>query len=130
MAYIKMFFDSDDTQVSEAPTTTDAVEFTLRADQNEEGTPIALYVKADDGYVVDSVVITPTGTNAAKWALAPDNSDSPGSWEAYGDPLSLGNGCDDTTGILFWVKAKAVDTEDPVNDTSVTLVVSGVASAE
>lgn len=130
MAYIKMFKASDDSQVSESGTTTNAVTFTLRADQNEEGTAQELYVKADDGYVVDDVTITPTGTKAAKWALAPDNAGSPGTYGAYGAALDLGDGCNDTTGKTFWVKAKATSDETPSNDTSVTLVVAGVAAAE
>lgn len=130
MAYIKIFFEDGDTQVSEAPTTTNAVTFTLDASINEEGTPIQLYVLADDGYVIDDVVITPTGTTATKWALAPDNSGSAGTFEAYGDPLDLGDGIDDTTHVPFWIKAKAIDSEVPTNDTTVTLVVSGTANAE
>ena len=130
MAYIKIYKASDDSEVSSAPTTTNAVTFTLRADQSEEGTPIELYVKADNGYVVDDVTITPTGTSATKWALAPDSGGSPGTYGAYGAALDLGDGCNDTTGISFWVKAKATSDETPINDVSVTLVVAGVAAAE
>ncbi len=128
--YIKLFFTSDDVQVSAAPTTTHAVTFTLRADQNEVGTPVELYALADDGYIVDGVTITPTGTTATKWDLAPDSGGSPGAFGAYGDALSLGDGIGDTTHVPFWIKAKAVDTETPTNDVSVTLVVAGIAKAE
>jgi hypothetical protein len=129
MAYIKIFFKSDDVQVSASPTTTNAVTFTLRADQNEVGTAIGLYVIADAGYSVDDVDITPTGTTATKWALAPDAAGSAGVFGAYGDPIDLGDGIVNGTKTYFWIKAKAVDTETPINDTSVTLVVDGVASA-
>jgi hypothetical protein len=131
MAYIKLFFTSDDVQVSESPTTTNAVTFTLRADQNEEGTPIGLYAKADTGYEVTTVTITPTGDTATKWALAPDDTGSAGVFGSYGDALALtGQTVDDTTGVPFWIKAKAIDSETPVNDVTVTLVVAGVAAAE
>ena len=130
MAYIKIYKASDDSEVSSAPTTTNAVTFTLRADQNEEGTAQELYVKADNGYVVDDVTVTPTGTKAAKWALAPDSGGSPGTYGAYGAALDLGDGIDDTTGKTFWAKAKATSDETPINDVSVTLVVAGVAAAE
>ena len=130
MAYIKLYKASNDSEVSSAPTTTNAVTFTLRADQAEEGTAQELYVKADNGYVVDDVTVTPTGAKAAKWALAPDSGGSPGTYGAYGAALDLGDGCNDTTGISFWVKAKATSDETPINDVSVTLVVAGVASAE
>lgn len=129
MAYIKLFFASDDSQVSEAPTLTNAVEFTLRADLDEEGSWIKLYALADDGYACSDVVITPTGTTLAKWQLAPDDGGSPGTPESYGDPLSLG-AVNDTDKSYFHVRAKATNDETPVNDDSVTLVVSGVAAAE
>jgi hypothetical protein len=130
MAYIKLYKGSDNSEVSGSGTLTNAVTFTLRADLNEEGTAQELYAKAESGYVVNDVTITPTGTSANKWALAPDSGGSPGTYGAYGAALDLGDGIDDTTGKTFWIKAKAVDTETPVNDTSVTLVVAGVAAAE
>ena len=130
MAYIKLFFTSNDTQVSAAPTTTDAVTFTLRADTNEVGSFVSLYALADNGYSVATTVVTPTGTTATKWQLDSDVAGSPsGTPEAYGDPLSLGT-VGDTTHVPFHIRAKAVDTETPVNDVTVTLVVSGIASAE
>jgi hypothetical protein len=130
MSYIKLFFKTDDQQVSEAPATEHAVTFTLRADQNEVGSWVGLYALADDGYVVSDVTVTPTGDNAAKWQLAEDDGGSPsGSPEAYGDPLELGE-VNDTDKSYFWVRAKATDDEEPENDVTVTLVVEGVAAAE
>jgi len=128
MAYIKLFFKVGDVQVSAAPTTTNAVTFTLRADNNEIGSPVGLYAKADTGYSVATTVITPTGTTAAKWALAPDAAGSPGSFGAYGAALSLGT-VTNSPNVQFWAKAKATSDETPVNDVTVTLEVSGVASA-
>lgn len=130
MAYIKLFKASDDSQVSASPTTTNAVSFTLRADQNEVGSFQRLYALADNGYVCTTVEITPTGDTATKWQLDSDVTGSPsGSPEAYGDPLSLGT-VDDTTKVYFHVRAKATSDETPVNDVTVTLVAGGVASAE
>ena len=129
MAYIKLFFASNDVQVSEAPTTTNAVSFTLRADLNEVGSGIRLYALADDGYLVSGVSITPTGTTYEKWDLATDAAGSIGSWQGYGSALSVGL-VNDTDKSYFWTRAKATDDETPVNDTSVTLVASGIAYAE
>ena len=128
MAYIKLFHNSD-VQVSEAPTTTNAVSFTLRADQDEVGSYQKLYALADDGYVVSTVVITPTGDTLLKWQLAPDSGGDPGTPEDYGDPLALGE-VGDTDKVYFHVRAKATNEEIPVNDVTVTLVVTGVAAAE
>lgn len=136
MAYVKLFFTTlhSGGQVEpEGNGVGNPVEFTLRADLDEVGSWIGLTVKADDGYVIDTVVVTPTGDTAAKWQLCPDDgygAPDEGSAEDYGDPLTLGDGVNDTEGIDFWVRAKATNDETPVNDVSVTLVVSGVASAE
>ena len=130
MAYAKLFFTSGGVQVSAAPATTNPVTFTLRADQNEVGTPVGITAKADSGYTVATgCTITPTGTSAAKWALAPDSGGSAGTFEAYGAALTLSGTMDNATGIPFWVKAKATSDETPANDTTVTLVLAGVASA-
>ncbi len=128
MAYIKLFHNND-VQVSESPTLTNAVAVTLRADQNEVGAYEKLYALADNGYSVASGVITPTGAASAKWQLAPDAAGNPGTPEAYGAPLAIGS-VNDTDKVYFHVRAKATDDETPNNDTTVTLVVSGVASAE
>lgn len=128
MAYIKMYFAQGDVQVSEAPTTTNAVEFTLRADLNEDD-EVRLYVKSDDGYVCSGVEIIPSGTTAAKWALAQDDGGSPDVYGTYGSGLSIAGNVLDSSGSYFWAKAKATDDEDPVNDTSVTLNVTGIAAA-
>lgn len=127
--YIKVYKASDDSVVSEAPTLTNAVVINLHVDDATDEDEIRLYVLAEDGYQITSCVITPTGANAAKWALAPDSGGSPGVYEAYGDPLSLGT-IGDTTKVYFWAKAKATVDEDPQNDTSVTHVVLGKAEPE
>lgn len=128
MAYIKTYFASDDTQVSEAPSTTAPVEFTLRADLNESKS-VRLYAMADSGYSVATTEVTPTGTSAAKWALAPDVAGSAGTYGAAGAKLTLGTVGNGTGKVYFWAKASATSDETPVNDTSVTLNVAGIASA-
>lgn len=130
MAFIKLYFASDDTQVSESPSLTDAVEFTLRADQNEVGDPIRLYAEADEGYSVATTTVQPVGSTAGRWDLAPDEAGSPGTFLALGASLSLGTvGAGSGGRVYFHARARAVDTEDPVNDSTVTLDVEGVASA-
>ncbi len=129
MAYIKIYKASDNSEVSGSGVFTNSIDFTLRADL-EEDDEIRLYALADTGYVVTSTTVTPTGTSAAKWALAPDAAGpASGTYEAYGDPLSLGT-VGDTTKVYFWAMAKATSDETPVNDTSVTLEVEGIAAAE
>jgi hypothetical protein len=129
MAYIKLFKAADDSEISTAPTLTNAVLFSLHANLDEVGTWQKLYALADTGYSVETTVVTPTGTTAAKWQFDSDVAGSPsGSPEAYGDPISLGT-VGDTTKIYFHVRAKATSDETPVNDVSVTFVVTGDAFA-
>lgn len=127
MAYIKIFRASDDSQVSEDATS--PVSFTLRADLQEED-EVRLYAEADAGYSVTGTEVDPTGTTEAKWALAPDNAGSAGTYGADGALLALGTvGAGAGGRVHFWAKAKATSDEDPVNDASVTLEVTGVAEA-
>lgn len=129
MAYFKLYKASDDSVVSTTGVFTNAVEFTLRADQNEISTPVKLYIKAESGYTVDTVEVTPTGTTAAKWQLATDNSNAPGTWSLYGAKVELGSGLTGAGKKEFWVRAKATDDEDPVIDTTVLLECEGIVKA-
>jgi len=126
--YIKLFFAEDDVQVSEAPTTTNAVTFILRADLNEEK-EVRLYAMADENYEVDDTEVIPSGDTAESWALAPDVVGESGVYGAYGAKIELGTVGYNTGKVYFWAKAKAVDTETPVNDTTVVLDTSGIARA-
>jgi len=102
----------------------------LNATDNEESGDIKLAVRCDAGYAtVGDVTVTPTGTTANKWALAPDNAGAAGVYEAYGAALTI-TGPVTAVNKLFWVKAKATSDEpDPVNDASVDLVVTAEIQA-
>ncbi len=69
IAYIKLYFAIDDSEVSAAESFDNAVEFTLRADLNQTD-ETRLYALAETDYVVTDTTVTPTRTTAAKWALA------------------------------------------------------------
>jgi len=99
----------------------------LNASTNQVSSPVKLAVRADvDGasgkaYVTaDVTTITPTGTTADDWALAPDNGGSAGTFGAYGAALSLAAGITNVN-TIFWAKAKAVSGENPSTDISVGL---------
>ena len=127
MAYIKLFRASDDTQISEDASS--PLSFTLRADLNEDDEK-RIYAEADAGYSVTGVEVDPTGTSAARWRLAPDDGGSAGTYGAAGAEIALGTvGAGAGGRVFFWAEASAVDTEDPINDTTVTLEVTGVAEA-
>ena len=129
MVYIKLFKD-DDSEVSGAGVFANAVIYTLRADLSETD-EMRLYAKADDTYNVTGTIITPTGARAAKWCFAPDVAGSPGAYGAYGAAINLGAvGDDPGEEVYFWAKAKAEPAETPIQDNTVTLVVSGTAAAE
>lgn len=139
MAYIHVYQGNptangtDGTQVSEG-TGTAAISFTLNASNNEEGTPMKLAVRCETGYQTTSagVSITIIDNSATgrelKWALAPDNAGSPGTFGAYGASLALA-GVIGASNKIFWVKAKATSDEAPQNDTNVDLKVEGIVEA-
>jgi len=121
--YVTVYFAADDTPVSEAPSLDNAVRFTLRLDLNQVGEWVELYAESDTGCEILEAVVTLTGTSKDNWQLALD-TESPA---AYGAALSLGT-IEDGVPTTFYVRAKAVDTESPSNDATVTLVLSGDAA--
>ena len=135
-ALIGIYFGSptaggtDGTRASEGSGATPITIGPLDAAANEESEPLKLAIRCDSGYVAASgATITPTGTGATKWALAPDNSGVPGTFEAYGNALAFGAQIPDSN-VVFWAKAKAVSTENPTNDTSVDLLIAATISPE
>lgn len=56
-----------------------------------------------------SLVISLTGTSTSKWALAPDNSGSAGTFGAYGASLNVGTV--GATNTIFWIRARATTDE-------------------
>ncbi|SFH39296.1 hypothetical protein SAMN05660649_05033 [Desulfotomaculum arcticum] len=133
MAYIHVYLSDGTTQVSEG-TGDQAITFTLNASNNEEGTPMRLFVKAEAGFQTTAagVTITIVDNSASgkeqKWALAPDNAGAAGTFGNYGAALTL-PGVVTNAGTPFWVKARATNDEPPQNDTSVDLKVEGVVEA-
>jgi hypothetical protein len=101
----------------------------LNATANEVSADQKLAVRCDAGYVTSgNTTITPTGTNAAKWALAPNNGGVPGAYGAYGAALTIATVID-ATNTLFFAKAKATSDEpNPVNDATVDLVVAATVA--
>jgi hypothetical protein len=132
MAYITLYFTSGDTQVEPVGDGVGSpVSFTLRADQNEVGSWKGLYATATSGYVCSGVSVYLSGTTATKWQFTDDDgggSSPNASPEAYGDPIAIGQ-VEAVTKNYFHVRAKATDDETPTNDTSVSLVCSGIAYA-
>lgn len=131
--YIKLYFTSDDGQVEPSGDGVgEPVSYTLRADLNEVGEWTGLYALATSGYTCSGVEVVPSGSTYLKWQLNSDtdSGESPsGSPEDYGASLSLGE-VDSTNKAYFHVRAKATDDEEPIRDETVTLNVSGIASAE
>jgi hypothetical protein len=134
MAYIHMYKTNptgggvDGDLVSEG-TGLVPVTYTLNATIDEEGVEQKLALRCEAGYkTTGNVTITPTGTTAAKWALAPNNGGVPGVWGAYGAVLTIADEVP-ATNYLFFVKAKATNDEAPVNDATVDLVVTATIVA-
>jgi len=135
MAYIHVYQGAsitsggtEGTLVSEG-TGLSPISVTLNATNNEVSSPIKLALRCETGYqTVGNTVITPTGTTASKWQLAPDNAGSAGTFGAYGDPLTISSVIG-ATNTLFWAKAKSTSDETPINDSSVDLEVTATIEA-
>ena len=121
---------TDGTLVSEGGAQTSPITVgPLNATNNEVSTDQKLAIRCDIGFATSgSTTITPTGTTAAKWALAPDNAGSAGTYGAYGAALTISSVIN-AVNTIFWTKAKATSDESPVNDVSVSLQVSATVAA-
>ena len=116
---------TDGVAVSEGGAQTNPIPFTLNATTSQVGTALKLAIRTDATYQTTSgvnTVISLTGTTAAKWALAPDSSGSPGTFGSYGASLTISTQIAPTN-TNFWVKAQATTGETPQNDVSVSLQV-------
>ena len=133
MAYIHVYMTptaggTDGIQVSEG-TGLQPITVTLNATNNEESTPIKLALRCDSDYQTSgNITLSLVGTTQAKWALAPDNAGSAGTFGAYGANLVITTVVG-ATNVLFWAKAKATSDEAPQNDTSVDIQVSATIEA-
>lgn len=130
MAYIHIYKNNptaggtDGQLVSEGDGSNPITVGPLNATNNEESAPVKLAVRCDSGYQTSgNTTIQPVGTTAAKWALAPDNGGSPGTWTSWGGTLTISSTIG-ATNTIFWLKAKATSDEVPANDTSVDLQVT------
>ena len=119
---------TDGTRASEGTGATPITIGPLDTATNEESSAVKLAIRCDSGYAATGATITPTGTTATKWALAPDDAGSAGTFGAYGAALSVGAVSDANT--LVWAKTKAASAETPTNDTSVDLVIAATISPE
>ena len=120
---------TDGTRASEGTGATPITIGPLDTATNEESSAVKLAIRCDSGYAAAAgATITPTGTTATKWALAPDDAGSAGTFGAYGAALSVGAVSDANT--LVWAKAKAASAESPSNDVSVDLVIAATIAPE
>jgi hypothetical protein len=120
---------TDGTQASEGTESSPIIIGPLDIATGEESAATKLAIRTDSGYVAAaSATITPTGTTAADWALAPDNSGVAGTFGAYGAALTLSAQVT-AVNTLFWVKAKALTSENPTADISVDLVIAANITA-
>ena len=119
---------TDGTRASEGTGATPITIGPLDTATNEESSAVKLAIRCDSGYAATGATITPTGTTATKWALAPDDAGNAGTFGAYGAALEVGAVADSNT--LIWCKAKAASAETPSNDVSVDLVIAATIAPE
>lgn len=113
---------ADGSLVSEGDNSNPVVAGPLDASKNEESAVIKLAIRCEAGYnTVGETVIALTGTSADKWALSLNGSN----WGDYGASLTIPTAIT-TVNTVFYAKAKAVSTENPVNDTTVKMTVNAM----
>ncbi len=99
-----------------------------------EGSWIKLAVRCDDGYeTVEEVsrharltIVDSDGVD--KWQMAHDDAGSPDTPEDWGDPLDFVAQIDATNSI-FWARARVHQDEEPLNDSTVDIVVTATIGA-
>ena len=125
MPNITLHFASDNTEVSLKGNLSNPVTRLVRADLNEVSSGIELYAQTSEGYIASDVeVLIEDSTGVDKWrlSLTEEGLDT----ATWGAPVGLGTVGHGVLGrVNFWAQARAVDTELPLNDSSVWLRVEG-----
>ena len=123
--YIGMYFAEND-QLLSSGDMSNPLQVNLRTDLGDEE-EVRLYLQATEGYQVQDTEVNPTGTTADMWALAPDSSGSAGTYEDWGALLETGLvGAGSTNRVYFWAKAQTTIEEDPEQDDTVKLQLTGI----
>jgi len=111
----------DGTQVSEGNNSNPITMEALNAAINQISDIITLAVRAESGYeTLGNTTITISGTTIDKWQLSLDGV----MWLNWGASLII-TSVITIANTLFYVRAKAVSGENPVNDVSVDLQIAG-----
>ena len=116
-------YDSNNVQLSEGTGLTPLVVGPLNATNNEVSPAIPVTLKCEAGYATyGATSVSFTGASAARWSVcATENG-------VFGPSLSLPDSIT-TAGTVIYVKACAVEGENPSNDVSVDLSVSTTVAA-
>lgn len=116
--------ERDGTLVAESNPINPAAALLASTNTESAAIPLAVRTTLNGTEHLDDYTITPTGTNAAKWALAPDSGGSPGTYGAWGAALTL-DGPIESINTRFWAKVKVTSDEtSATEDETVTFVCS------
>jgi hypothetical protein len=99
----------------------------------QEGSWIKLAIRCDSGYEtvenisrharISIISNNPEESPITNWQLAPDSEGEAGTPEVWGDPLDFFTKIGDKN-VLFWARARAAYTEEPINDAYVQIKAS------
>lgn len=123
--------ETNGTLVSSGTNTAPIESGSLKANENEISSNIKLATRCDSGFQTDgdTIISIIDSTSVDKWSLAPDSAGSPGTWGDWGASLTISSMVG-STNTIFWARARALDTEDPINDSSVQIRVAATIAAE
>ena len=120
---------ADGTQLSTDGAQTSPLSVTLNA-TSAESKICKCAVRCDSGYSATGCTIKFTGTTAAKWTIAVDNSYADATAAAaatYSSSISLASVS--ATNTVFWIKAASSTDETPQKDISVEIEVTATVAA-
>ena len=137
MAYINIYMNNptaagtDGTVVSQSGAQTSPISVVLDKTKAETKA-VKCAIRCDSGYKVSgNVTVSISGTTAAKWQLAVDNSYADAAaaiaGASWGDSITLSGVA--ATNTVFWAKAASTTDENPSKDTSVSIVAASVVEA-
>lgn len=118
----------DGTCISEGDFTRPLTIGVLNINNQEVSKPAKCALRCDPGiYTIGRTIVSLVGEGALNWQFAlnnassdPDDINEPLSWFPWGSPLLIDSSVGDTNYVI-WIRARAVNTDKPGKDTSVTI---------
>ena len=123
--------DTDGQEVSrDGQNTNPVTAANLNATLGSISEPIKLALRCLSGFRTRGVTtISLTGSTAHQWSLAPDVGGSPGSWNNWGQSLTINDVIKDKN-TIFWIRARTDQSEPPMIDRDVKIKIESIIEVD